>query len=144
MGSIPLDDRGVHLWYIIKLKDYINISREKAMHISLRQGGGRNWHEQSALQSVAVQLIDWQQRKWTAIFTIFFHSVLQFSITIFSHRTALQIKKLIGRKGQNIGQDAFLYPILGPPGGQFEFCRQWGVAEVSECPAKLLFKYMIM
>ena len=35
----------------------------------------------SALQSVAVQAVDWQRRKWTAIFIIiFFHSSFFFLI----------------------------------------------------------------
>ena len=48
----------------------------------------------SALQSVAVQVVDWQRRKWTSIFTTLFFS--------------------FSGKGSNLG-----FAILRPPGGHF-------------------------
>ena len=41
------------------------------------------------------QAVDWQRRKWTAIFTIifFFHSI-PFSVATFSQRRSAQIKNL--------------------------------------------------
>ena len=78
------------------------------------------------------QAVDWQQRQWTAIFTVIFLS--PFSVATFSNRRSARIKKLIQRKlttaPKNLGLDPFSDPVghFGAPWWPF-----WVLQAVRRC-----------
>ena len=92
-----------------------------------------NWHERSALQSVAVR-----RSTGNDVSGHYFHSYSSFhfffSFATFSHRRSARIKKLIWQKwlemANNLGLDPSSDPVghFGATWGHFGFCRQCGVA----------------